>query len=58
MQPSLEKELRSKIRELEESRKMIGTVILHQIDRKVRECNFLDEEQKDKLISLFWQDKE
>lgn len=58
MQPSLEKELRSKIRELQEEKKMTGTVILHQITRKIREADFLDDEQKDKLIKLFWQDRE
>lgn len=57
MQPSLEKELRSKIRELEEARFMTGTVILHQITRKIRECDFLTEEQQEKMVSLFWQDR-
>lgn len=54
MQPSLEKELRSKIRELQEEKLMVGTVILHQITRVVREADFLDEESKEKLISLIW----
>lgn len=56
--PSEIKELRNKIKELQEAQKMVGTVILHQIARKVRACDFLDEEQKDKLIKLFWQDRE
>lgn len=58
MQPSLEKELRSTIKELQEAQKMVGTVILHQVARKVRACDFLDDEQKDKLINILWQDKE
>lgn len=52
--PSEIKELRSKIRELEEQKLMVGTVILHQIARKVRACDFLDDEQKDKLIDILW----
>ena len=58
MQPSLEKELRNKIRELQEAQLMCGTVILHQITRVVRESDFLDEEQKDKLINLIWHGRE
>lgn len=56
--PSEIKELRNKIKELQESQKMVGTVILHQVARKVRACDFLDEEEKDKLINILWQDKE
>lgn len=57
MQPSLEKELRSKIRELQEEKLMVGTVILHQIARRVRACDFLDDESKEKLVSMFWEDR-
>lgn len=52
--PSEIKELRSKIKELQEAQKMVGTVILHQVARKVRACDFLDNEQKDKLINILW----
>ena len=57
MQPSLEKELRSKIRELQEEKLMVGTVILHQVCRRIREADFIDDESKEKLVSLFWQDR-
>lgn len=55
--PSELKELRSKIRELQEEKLMVGTVILHQVCRRIREADFLDDEQKEKLISMFWEDR-
>ena len=56
--PSEVKELKDKIRQLQEDQLMTGTVILHQITRVVREADFLDENQKDKLISLIWHGRE
>lgn len=58
MQPSLEKELRSKIRELQENQFMTGTVILHQITRSIRECDFLSDSDKDKVVELIWKGRE
>ena len=55
--PSEVKELKDKIRQLQENQFMTGTVILHQIARKVRACDFLDDEQKDELIKLFWRER-
>ena len=56
--PSEVRELKDKIRQLKEAQLMCGTVILHQITRVVREADFLDEHQKDKLISLIWHGRE
>ena len=53
--PSEIKELRNKIKELQTEKEMIGTVILHQITRDVRQADFLSEEQKDKLVNLLWE---
>ena len=53
--PSEVKELRNKIKELQTEKEMIGTVILHQITRDVRQADFLSEEQKDKLVNLLWE---
>ena len=53
--PSLERELRNKIKELQTEKEMIGTVILHQLTRDVRQADFLSEEQKDKLVNLLWE---
>lgn len=55
--PSTERELRNRIRELQEAQFMTGTVIFHGVTRKIRECDFLTEEQQEKLVSLFWQDR-
>lgn len=55
--PSEVKELKDKIRQLQEDQFMTGTVILHQVARKIREADFLDDDQKEKLIKLFWQDR-
>lgn len=56
--PSEVKELKDKIRQLQENQFMTGTVILHQITRVVREADFLGDEQKDKLINLIWHGRE
>lgn len=53
--PSEVKELRNKIKELQTEKEMIGTVILHQITRDVRQADFLSEEQKDRLVNLLWE---
>ena len=53
--PSEIKELGNKIKELQAEKEMIGTVILHQITRDVRQADFLSEEQKDKLVKLLWE---
>ena len=53
--PSEVKELRNKIKELQSEKEMIGTVLLHQLTRDVRQADFLSEGQKDKLISLLWE---
>lgn len=53
--PSLERELRNKIKELQTEKEMIGTVILHQLTRDVRQADFLSEEQKDRLVNLLWE---
>lgn len=54
---STEKELKDKIRRLEEEKLMVGTVILHQVCRRIREADFLDDESKEKLVSMFWEDR-
>ena len=53
--PSEIRELHERIKQLNIEKELIGTVILHQITRDVRQADFLSEEQKDKLISLFWE---
>lgn len=56
--PSEIKHLKDQIRALQEEKKLVGTVILQQITRIVREAEYLSEESKDKLISDIWKGRD
>ena len=56
--PSDIKHLKDQIRMLKEEKQLIGTVILHQVNRIIREAEYLDTEVKDKLISDIWKGRE
>ena len=56
--PSDIKHLKDQIRNLKEEKQLIGTVILHQVTRVIREAEYLNEESKDKLISEIWKGRE
>lgn len=52
--PSEIKELQNKIKELKAEKDMIGSVILMQVGRIIRESDFIDETSKDKLVEAIW----
>lgn len=48
------KELRNKIRELQNEKEQIGTVILMEVNRIINTSDCITEEQKTMLLSLIW----
>ena len=56
--PSDIKHLKDHIRMLKEEKQLIGTVILHQVNRIIREAEYLNEETKGKLIGDIWKGRE
>lgn len=55
--PSEIKELKNKVRELEEDHYMIGTIVLHEVTRIVNMAEYLSEEQKVQLLSEIWKNR-
>lgn len=52
--PSVEREYKDKIRQLQIEKEQVGSVILMEVTRLINTAEYLSEEQKTKLLIALW----
>ena len=52
--PSVEREYKDKIRQLQIEKEQVGSVILMEVNRLINTSEYLSEEQKTKLLIALW----
>ena len=52
--PSVEREYKDKIRQLQQEKEAIGGIILHEVTGIINRSKDLSEEQKTKLLTSLW----